>query len=208
VTPPLAGAGRARVPRPSLEVVLERFGPSLRRLVASYEHDPVEQQDLFQDICTALLGALPSFRGEAELRTFVLRVAHNRGATHGWRGGRRRRHETSLDDQQLDEHQLDGHQLDGPPAHGGQPSPEEAAIRADRSSRLQAAVRSLPLSLRQAVVLRLEGSSDREIAAVLGISPGAAAVRLTRARQRLADELRRLERTPESMLEMTGGSRR
>jgi DNA-directed RNA polymerase specialized sigma24 family protein len=42
--------------------------------------------------------------------------------------------------------------------------------------------------MRVAVVLRLEGLTDREIADVLGVTPNNVAVRLTRAR----DALRRL----------------
>lgn len=40
------------------------------------------QEDLTQDIALALWNALPSFHGECSERTFVYRIAHNRGVNH------------------------------------------------------------------------------------------------------------------------------
>ena len=68
--------------------VLAEFGPALRRLAGSYETDPGRRDDLAQEIAIALWRALPRFRGECSLRTFVYRVAHNRALTHVWRRGR------------------------------------------------------------------------------------------------------------------------
>ena len=50
---------------------------------------------------------------------------------------------------------------------------------------MQAAVRELPLGLRQVVVLTLEGLSNAEVADVVGISENNVAVRMTRARAEL-----------------------
>ena len=62
--------------------LLQEHGPALNRLAAGYEWDPVERQDLLQDIALAIWRALPAFRGESSERTFVFRIAHNRGLTH------------------------------------------------------------------------------------------------------------------------------
>jgi RNA polymerase sigma-70 factor (ECF subfamily) len=70
------------------------------------------------------------------------------------------------------------------PASGA--SPERNAIDAQRRERLWAAVRRLPMSDRQVVVLHLEGLSAADIEAVTGFSPGSIATRLTRVRQKLA----------------------
>lgn len=66
-----------------------------------------------------------------------------------------------------------------------QPAPEPVATREQEAARLLEAVRRLPIGLRQAVTLRLEGMSHAEIAAVLGITENNVAVRLNRARDRL-----------------------
>jgi DNA-directed RNA polymerase specialized sigma24 family protein len=56
-----------------------------------------------------------------------------------------------------------------------------------------AAVHRLSATLRETVVLSLEGLSHQEIGDVLGASPNVVAVRLTRARGQLATLLRTAE---------------
>ena len=148
--------------------------PAIRRLAASYEREPARRQDLVQEIWLALWQALPAFGGAWTERTFVFRIAHNRAVTHV-RHWRQRRAE-ALDD--------------GAPIPAATRDPESTAAGHQQRERLEAAVRLLPLGLRQAIVLRLEGLSAREIADVLGISENNVAVRLTRAREALT---RRLE---------------
>src|SRR4051794_6911849 len=70
------------------------------------------------------------------------------------------------------------------------PSPEDEALRGEMAGRVQAAVRELPLDYRQIVLLHYgEGLSCAEAATVLGISHGAARVRLHRAREQLRRRL-------------------
>lgn len=152
--------------------LLHEHAGLLSRIAASYEADPALRDDLLQDIALALWKALPAWRGEAALKTFVARVAHNRGASHVI--GRTRRPST---------HGLDEDLTD--PAHG----PERHAQLEQKRLRLQDAVRALPLTLRQAVTLALEGFSQQEIAMALGISANNVAVRLNRARKALKDAL-------------------
>ncbi|MDN5924917.1 MAG: sigma-70 family RNA polymerase sigma factor, partial [Xanthomonadales bacterium] len=61
--------------------LLREYAGLLSRVAASYEAEPAARDDLLQDIALALWKALPRWRGEASLKTFVARVAHNRGAT-------------------------------------------------------------------------------------------------------------------------------
>lgn len=67
-------------------------------------------------------------------------------------------------------------------------------LLADREdlARTMAAMVALPLGLRDAIVLRtIEGLSQAETAAVLGISEKAVETRLYRARAKLEEKLRR-----------------
>lgn len=153
--------------------IIGEHEPAVRRLAASYEREPARREDLVQEIWLALWQALPSFRGECAERTFVFRIAHNRAITHVRHWVRR---------------QTDALEEDAGIA-AGTPDPERAAAEHQQRERLQAAVRQLPLGLRQAIVLRLEGLSQREIADVLGITENSVAVRLTRARAALARQL-------------------
>jgi RNA polymerase sigma factor (sigma-70 family) len=150
------------------ERLLREHGASLARLSAVYERDPTEREDLLQEIGLALWRALPAFRGDCSERTFVFRVAHNRGISH-----RARRRPEAAAPEVVDAVVDPG------------PGPEHSAERAIERERLVAAVRRLPEALRDTVVLSLEGLTSREIGSVLGITEGNAAVRLTRARERL-----------------------
>lgn len=68
--------------------------------------------------------------------------------------------------------------------------PEQSAITADRRQQLISALRRLPLAYRGVITLALEGFSCAEIADLLGISTNAAAIRLTRAKALLRQQLR------------------
>lgn len=150
--------------------LLHEHDHALRRLAASYERDVSRQQDLVQDIWLAVWQALPRFRGECSERTFVFRIAHNRGVSHvdHWQ----RRRADSLDE-------------DAPLA-APHPDPERALSAQQRHERLQAAVQMLPLGMRQIVVLTLEGLSNAEVSEIVGITENNVAVRLTRARAALS----------------------
>jgi len=148
--------------------LLTEYGGALRRVAATYEADPDLREDLFQETCLAVWKALPSFRGEASPRTFVFRIAHNRGLSHGWREGRL--------PSELEEPER---------VVDRAPSPEVEAARAQRRTRLLAAIRQLPVGARQVLALRLEGLSFREIAEITGLTENSVTVRASRARKAL-----------------------
>jgi RNA polymerase sigma factor (sigma-70 family) len=165
----LKAAGRNPTEK-RFEHVLEQYGNSFRRLAAAYERDPDLRQDLFQEIALAIWKALPAFRNQCSERTFFYRIAHNRAITHI---GRSRFPPGDLDDAMS---------LPDP-----SPTPEANVHKAREKQELLERVGNLPLSLRQVVVLALEGLENSEIADVLGISGGNVAVRLHRARTQLTE---------------------
>lgn len=150
--------------------LLHEHDRALRRLAASYERDRSKQQDLVQDIWLAVWQALPRFRGDCSERTFVFRIAHNRGVSHidHWR-----RRQTDVLDEEA-------------PIQAPGPDPEHSLSQQERHERLRAAVQALPLGLRQVVVLSLEGLSHAEVADIVGLTENNVAVRLTRARAALS----------------------
>lgn len=168
---PMTGAAR--------DALVERFrrlmrehGPALWRAAGCYEARAADREDLHQEIWLAVWKALPRFRDECSERTFLFRIAHNRGLTHAWR-----RRPASLE---LDEA--------GEVADPG-PGPEEDLEAARRREGLARAVRSLPPPQRQVCALSLEGLTHREIADVVGITENNVAVRLSRARDALRRRL-------------------
>jgi RNA polymerase sigma-70 factor (ECF subfamily) len=155
------------------DAMLAAHGPSLARLAASYARGGSERDDLFQEIALAIWRALPGFRGECSERTFVFRIAHNRGISYL---ARRRTPAAGVDE----ERELPDRR----------PNPEQALSADEESKRLARAVQRLPIVHRQVVTLALEGLSYAEIADVLGISESNVGARLTRARHMLRELLR------------------
>jgi RNA polymerase sigma factor (sigma-70 family) len=161
------------------ERILAQYSPALRRLCALYETNPAEREDIMQDVSFAIWRALPTFREECSEKTFVYRVAHNRVLSYRFRK------------------RLDWAPLEvAEDIADSKANAEALAERNSERERLLVAVRQLPPSLRQPVVLRLEGLTDREIGDVLGISDGNVAVRLTRSRHLLKTLLRAHDRSP------------
>ena len=147
------------------EQVVRDHHAMIHRIAASYEARTVVVDDLVQDVYIAIWRALPAFRGESSIRTFVARIATNRAITHVARASRR------PVDVELSE-QLPARDAD----------PERQAIAQDRRARLSSAIRAMPVTYRHVALLALEGLTAREIADVLGISPNAVAIRLSRAK--------------------------
>jgi len=192
LTPNFAFASTISAPRPNSpgalvgdnirETTEDRFdrimrdhGPALSRLAFGYERVASVRDELTQEIALAVWQALPHFRGDCSERTFVYRIAHNRGLTHVTR--RRVAHE-SIDELPAQMEPVDP-----------RPQPEEQAAISHQRDRLRSAIQRLPLAHRQVVMLMLEDLSQAEIADVLGITEGNVAVRLNRARKALKQAL-------------------
>jgi len=152
--------------------VLTEHGAPIARVAAAFERNPARRDELVQEILLAIWQSLPRFRGESSLKTFVLRIAHNRAVNHVLQ------HKRNLARDELNDELPDS-----------RATPEQQASLQQQSERLLAAVRTLPLVQRELVTLALEGLSHDEIAGVLGISVGNVAVRLSRARKLLMTQL-------------------
>jgi RNA polymerase sigma factor (sigma-70 family) len=153
--------------------LMEAEGAALSRLAASYAREPGDREDLFQDIAVAIWQALPRFRGECSERTFLFRIAHNRGIAHI----ARRRLLTVEPGEDLD-------------LRDEKPDPEQRLSVEQQGRRLFDAILRLPVAYRQVVTLALEGMSYGEIGEVLGIAESNVGARLTRARQLLRARLK------------------
>ncbi len=123
--------------------------------------DPDAAADAAQDAFMKALAALDGFRGEASLRTWLLRIAANEARSAGRRTTRRR--EVALDA--------------APEPPDGEPSPEREAVIRLEADRVAVALETLPEKQRLAVTLRIHHDlSHREIGEVIGSSEGAARV--------------------------------
>src|SRR5918999_1455950 len=63
---------------PPFEQIVAEHGPLISRIAMSYEADPAHREDLVQQIFLAVWQALPTYRADASLKTFIARIAQNR----------------------------------------------------------------------------------------------------------------------------------
>ena len=153
---------------PPFDQIVADHGPLISRIAMSYEADPALREDLVQQILLAVWQALPGYRADASLKTFIARIAQNRAISFVAKQVRQ-----------------------GPVAEmperveSAEPSPEDSAIEASERRTLLEATRRLPLPQREVIILVLEGFSYAEIADMLNIAPNALALRLSRAKATL-----------------------
>ncbi len=166
---------------PDFEQLLAEYHAPLGRLCYFYfAGDPDAQKDLYQEISIAIWRALPGYRGEASVRTWLYRVAHNVALTHR----RKQRRHAGL------------FKFSDPAELTRRPAPQSDAVADDRWLALRSAIFELAAEDRQLMLLHLEGLSLAEIEAVSGIRAGTVATRLSRLRVRLSERLRGKEARP------------
>lgn len=162
-------------------LVAERSG-DIYALLYRLTEDAEEARDLTQETFLRAFQSISRFRGDADLKTWLYRIAINQ-ARNRWRWWRRRRRDVtvSLDAQDGEREQPLSAKLR---AVGN--NPEQETLAHERETSLRAALRSLSRSYREAVILRdIEGLSYEEIAAALEISVGTVKSRLSRGRLEL-----------------------
>ena len=143
-----------------------------RRLVG----DPHLASDVAQETLIRAWKALPRFRGEAQLSTWLHRITVNTAWTLKKRA---KRHAAAPIDEVTEL-----------PAPLGPDHPEVAGELLELRGRLRIALDRLPVGLRQVVVLKdVYSWSHAEISDAMDISVTASKVRLHRARTRLAKDL-------------------
>ncbi|MGE0812774.1 MAG: sigma-70 family RNA polymerase sigma factor [Vicinamibacterales bacterium] len=148
-----------------------------RRLLRNEE----DAQEVVQDGMILALRALPSFRGDCLLSTWLHRIVVNSALMR--LRSRKRRPETSIEEM-LPTFLSDGHQAS--------PAPEwtdvERALEVQETrSHVRAAIDRLPAAYRTVLLLRdIEELDTPTVAGLLGASPNAVKIRVHRARQALA----------------------
>ncbi len=147
--------------------------------------DREEALDVSQEVFVAVHDALPGFRGESHLSTWIYRVAKNHCLNRLKYLARRERHratELSLVPEGVLEERAPSRR------------PDEDIVERERRDLVQRAIAELEEEQRLLVVLRdLEGLSYHDVAAVTELPEGTVKSRLHRARILLADIVARLQ---------------
>ncbi|HEV2913838.1 MAG TPA: sigma-70 family RNA polymerase sigma factor [Pyrinomonadaceae bacterium] len=167
-------------------LVQERSG-EVYALLYRLTEDTEEARDLTQETFLRAFQNIARFRGDADLKTWIYRIAINQ-ARNRWRWWRRRRRDktVSLDVESGAREETLGATLCDP----NERNPEQQTLARERETALRAALQTLGHPFREAVILRdVEGLSYEEIAATLEISIGTVKSRLSRGRIELRRKL-------------------
>lgn len=143
-----------------------------------------DANDLAQETFVRVFKSAKSYRTEQKFSTWLFTIAANLARNHfRWRS---RHPNISLDAENAETEQTLGSTL---PANT--PTPKEAAVAAERTAAVRAAVGNLPEDLRAAIVLcEWEERSVAEAATILDATPKAVESRLYRARGLLRERLK------------------
>lgn len=157
-----------------------REWPRIFRFLLKALGDWSQAEDLAQDTMAQALRALPGFRGDSALATWLIGIALNLARNH------RRRAAQSVP-------VVDTTALEAVPAAD---DPEADLARAQVRARLRAAIDRLTPDFREPILLvALEEMSYADAALVLDVPVGTVRSRLSRARAQLRELLREPERT-------------
>jgi RNA polymerase sigma-70 factor (ECF subfamily) len=169
----------------SFQKLHEEFRPKILRYIRRIIGE-ADAEDLTQEVFVKVDKALPGFRGESSLATWIYRIATNTALDHA----------RSASSRQASLH-TDISNVDDPVSCDGMAEtdehvqlPDTLLIRKDMNDCIRGIVDSLPELYRTALVLSdLEGLTNAETAGVLGISLDAVKIRLHRGRTRLRKEM-------------------
>jgi RNA polymerase sigma-70 factor (ECF subfamily) len=180
----LAASASEQVRRRALDALYRRYvdavyGYAYRRL-GSREDAEDATSDVFQELARALPAYRP--RPEATFRSWLFTIAHHVIADH-------------LTRRERDRHRHEELALDLVDAA---PSPAETAEAADEGRWIRAMLGELPQRERQVIELDLAGLKTAEIAAVLGLAPGAVHTARSRALDRLRSRVGSSDDTTEA----------
>ncbi len=168
----------AAKPREELAAVFQKHRDSLFNMIARLIGNCDEAHDVLQETFLRAVRGWERFRGQAEPRTWLYRIAVNCSYNHRKKAQNRPR-------------TVDPEVILAVPAETVEG--ERTLLQQERRRLIETALQSLKPAMRTLVVLRdVEGLSYAEIAAVLGCSAGTVASRLSRARHLLGRKLKEL----------------
>jgi RNA polymerase sigma-70 factor (ECF subfamily) len=166
------------------QAIFDEFYPRILRYVSNMIGD-TDAQDVTQEIFIKVSQALPEFRGESKLSTWLYRIATN-AAVDRLRSPAYRQNSPPVGDESVEG------QVDDQNVWTGEKVPvlEWQVVRKEMSDCVQDLILKLPENYRIVLVLsELEGLSNQEVADIQRVTTGTVKIRLHRARERLKKDL-------------------
>jgi RNA polymerase sigma-70 factor (ECF subfamily) len=155
--------------------VIKEHAALLGRVAATYEANFHLRQELLQEISLAVWQALEKFKGDSSVKTYVLRVAHNKAITHVAYHAKQPRNDSYCEVEA--------------PEPNSQTTTDEQLAQQQQIQDMLKEIRNMPIQTRQVVTMSMEGLSYDEIADACGISSSNAGVILNRAKKVLMESI-------------------
>ena len=169
------------------EILINERSGEIFGLLYRLTENSEEARDLTQETFLRAFQSIGHFRGDADLRTWIYRIAINQ-ARNRWRWWRRRRRESTVSLDTTDD--ASRQPLAATLKADNSRDPEQDTLAHERELVLRRALSGLRDVYREAVILRdIEGFAYEEIAVALDISVGTVKSRLARGRQELRRKL-------------------
>lgn len=174
--------------RDAFSLLMRRYNRRLYRVARSVLRDDAEAEDALQDAYLQAYRALPTFRGESALGTWLTRIVVNAALMRQRKTGRLAEViELGAD---YDAEAAAPHSPDDSP--GDVEQPDLAAFRGQTRRLIETGIDKLPAAFRTVFVLRaVEELTVEETAATLGIPEATVRTRYFRARAMLREALAR-----------------
>jgi RNA polymerase sigma-70 factor (ECF subfamily) len=170
--------------RTAARAFYDEHAPRIHRLVHRMVGDSHLAHDLLQEIFLRAFHALPDFRGEASLTTWLHRIALNMTLNALRQRKRQQLREVAANDAES----LETHMADS--------AWSESSSDPGLARRVMRAAQALPETLRAVLVMHeVEGYTHSEIAAALDVPEGTSRAHLSTARSRLRESLAALQET-------------
>lgn len=160
----------------SFEKILEEYSGVLSRVASTYEANISIQQELFQEICVAVWQAMGRFQNNSSVKTYILKIAHNRAVSHVAK-------EVTVVSNQSDE--LNTNDVSSSVRN----CIEQNVIQSQQIQSLLEHIRALPMPARQIISLSLEGLSYEEIAEITGLTTNHVGVSINRIKKQLREAI-------------------
>jgi len=162
--------------------IVHAYGDRVYNLILRLVGNPSEAEDLAQEVFVTVFKSIESYRGEAKLSTWILRIAANHAKNRIKYLSRRRTTNQDTDGTDAMEMADEGKA----PAQGHFDAPDVALESAELEKLMQESIALLDEEHRLVIVLRdVEDLSYEEIMEITGLPEGTVKSRLHRARMAL-----------------------
>ncbi|MBT8232134.1 MAG: RNA polymerase sigma factor [Saprospiraceae bacterium] len=158
--------------KPDFQKILQDHNDIIYKISKSFAFE--NYQDLYQEIAIEIWRSLEKFRGEAQIKTWIYRVAFNTAVSYSTKVKRQVVNNIPIDPAEIKAIQ-----------ENYQTSKEQAAASKTKVNLLYQCINMLVPVNRSIIILQLEGHDYEEISQITGIKINTIGVKLNRIRNRL-----------------------